>query len=354
MSIEIQLQIEDNSIITHFLKESPDIKSKMIYLGYTLYKDCKQIISGWDKSDYHQQVSDLQEKINQQNKQMDRVTSSHVEELTQLTQDVKQRTIAKYQVEMNELKDKSKLLQEELDSVRTTLSKQHQDTLEEKMDTLRAMYEDKLQQERDKVLKYITISENSSVKGQQGEEYTFHQLNLLFPKYQVEDTHHTDARGDFLVQKETCNMMVEAKQYQRNVPLVEIEKFHRDMVLESNKDIHCGVLISLDSGICAKDDFHMEFIGEKPIIYLHHTRNQMYHIRLAFTIFEIMLRQDNLHTKMESAVTVFKGLAKKLKRSYNKQKTTIDKYRAEQLKMITEQQEHIIELYTHIGEKIQF
>ena len=31
MSIEIQLQIEDNSIITHFLKEPHDIKSKMKY-----------------------------------------------------------------------------------------------------------------------------------------------------------------------------------------------------------------------------------------------------------------------------------------------------------------------------------
>ena len=63
MSIEIQLQIEDNSIVSSFLKETPDIKSKMIYLGYTLYQDCKQIISGGDKSDYHKQVSDLQEKL---------------------------------------------------------------------------------------------------------------------------------------------------------------------------------------------------------------------------------------------------------------------------------------------------
>ena len=226
--------------------------------------------------------------------------------------------------------------------------------MDKKIEELRSHYEIKLEDERSKSLKYISVQENSSIKGQQGEEYTFHQLNLLFPKYQVEDTHHTDARGDFLVQKETCNMMVEAKQYNKNVPLVEIEKFHRDMVLEANKDIHCGVLISLDSGICAKDDFHMEFIGEKPVIYLHHTRNQMYHIRLAFTIFEIMLRQDNLHTKMESAVTVFKGLAKKLKRNYNKQKSIIDKFRADQLKIMSEQQQHIIDLYTHIGEKIQF
>ena len=73
-----------------------------------------------------------------------------------------------------------------------------------------------------------------------------------------------------------------------------------------------------------------------------------------FTIFEIMLRQDNLHTKMESAVTVFKGLAKKLKRNYNKQKSNIDKYRAEQLKIMSEQQQYIIDLYSHIGQTIQF
>lgn len=353
-TIDVQLQIEDNSILTSFLKETPDIKSKMIYLGYTLYQDCKQMISGWDKSDYHQQVSDLQEKLTQQSKQMDRLTTSHVEELTQLTHDVKQRTMAKYEVDSKEINAKCKSLQEELDSVRMTLSKQHQDTLDEKMDSLRTMYEDKLQQERDKVLKYMTISENSSVKGQQGEEYTFHQLNLLFPKYLVEDTHHTDARGDFIVHNDNCMMMVEAKQYQRNVPLVEIEKFHRDMELETNKDIQCGVIISLDSGICGKEDFHIEFIGGKPVIYLHHTRNQMHHIKLAFMLFHILLRQETLDTKMETAATVFKGLSKKLRRNYNKQKSIIDKHRAEQLKQLDEQQSYIVELYSQLGLKIQF
>ena len=115
-TIDVQLQIEDNSILTSFLKETPDIKSKMIYLGYTLYQDCKQMISGWDKSDYHQQVSDLQEKLTQQSKQMDRLTTSHVEELTQLTHDVKQRTMAKYEVDSKEITAKCKSLQEELDS----------------------------------------------------------------------------------------------------------------------------------------------------------------------------------------------------------------------------------------------
>ena len=235
-----------------------------------------------------------------------------------------------------------------------TLTKQHQNTLDEKMDALRATYEDKLQQERDKVLKYMTVSENSSVKGQIGEEYTYHQLNLLFPKYQVEDTHHTDARGDFILHNEECMMMVEAKQYQKNVPLVEIEKFHRDMQLETNKDVQCGVMISLDSGICGKEDFHMEFVGGKPVVYLHHTRNQMHHIKLAFKLFHIVLRQETLDTKLETAVTMFKALGKKLKRNYNKQKNIIDKHRAEQLKQVQEQQSYIVELYSQLGLSIQF
>ena len=354
MPIDIQLQLEENSILTSFLQESPEIKSKMIFLGYTLYQDCKQMISGWDKSDYHQQVSALQETLVQQTKQMDRLTTTHVEELGQITQEVKQRTMAKYNLEMEELHTKCKTLQEQLDSVCMTLTKQHQNTLDEKMDALRATYEDKLQQERDKVLKYMTVSENSSVKGQIGEEYTYHQLNLLFPKVQVEDTHLTDARGDFILHNEECMMMVEAKQYQKNVPLVEIEKFHRDMQLETNKDVQCGVMISLDSGICGKEDFHMEFVGGKPVVYLHHTRNQMHHIKLAFKLFHIVLRQETLDTKLETAVTMFKALGKKLKRNYNKQKNIIDKHRAEQLKQVQEQQSYIVELYSQLGLSIQF
>ncbi|OUV83347.1 MAG: hypothetical protein CBC91_00650 [Rickettsiales bacterium TMED131] len=345
--MELKTQVEPNDIYVQFLKETPEIKSKMIFLGYTLYHESKQIVSGWNNNDFQEEIRILKNKLSLLNTQ-------HSEEIADVSQQVKERTLAVYQHECKEKEEKCNLMQQQLNDMQVTLLKQHQVELENKIENLRSQYETKLEEERSKTLKYISVQENSSIKGQQGEEYTFHQLNMLFPKYNIHDTHNKDARGDFLVENDTCNMMVEAKQYNKNVPLVEIEKFHRDMVLEENKDIHCGVLISLDSGICAKDDFHMEFIGEKPVIYLHHTRNQMYHIRLAFTIFEIMLRQDNLHTKMESAVTVFKGLAKKLKRNYNKQKSNIDKYRAEQLKIMSEQQQYIIDLYSHIGQTIQF
>ena len=80
----------------------------------------------------------------------------------------------------------------------------------------------------------------------------------------------------------------------------------------------------------------------------------MEHIQLAFSLFKIILRQEGLDTNMETAIAVFKGLAKKLKRNYKKQKTILDKYHAEQLKTLLEQQEHIVELYNHVGIHMQF
>ena len=354
MLTEVKIQLEANDVFVEFLKESPETKSKMIFLGYTLYQQCKQQVCSWDKSDYQQQLQILQDKITQQSQQLTSANSRHSEELSEITHQVKERIQATYQEQINDSDEKCKQLQQQLNDIQVKLLKEHQEEMARKLDELRSVYESKLDDERNKVLKCVSIQENSSIKGQQGEEFTFHQLNLLFPKYQVEDTHSQDARGDFLVKTDKCIMMVEAKQYNKNVPLVEIEKFHRDMTLEVNKDIHCGVLISLDSGICAKDDFHMEFIGGKPVIYLHHTRDQMYHIRLAFKMFDIMLRQEGLDTKMETALTVFKALSKKLKRNYKKQKTLIDKCRAEQLKTLAEQQDHLVELYAQIGIKIDF
>mgnify|MGYP001227219726 CR=1 FL=1 len=354
MSIEIKLDIEKNDVIMDFLKESCQVKSKMIYLGYTLYNDCKKLISGWDKSDYQSQLQILQKQIDKQSNHLQNINTRHSNEISEVSQEIKERTAAKYERDIKELSMKCKSLQDELNNVRVELLKEHHIAVEDKIEGLRTQYETKLQEERDKCLKYMTVNENSSIKGQQGEEYTYNQLNLIFPKFDIEDTHSKDARGDFLVKSECCVMMVEAKQYHKNVPLVEIEKFHRDMALETNKDIQCGVLISLDSGICVKEDFHIEFIGGKPIIYLHHTRHHMYHIRLVYTLFEILLKQENLDMKIESAVTIFKNLSKKLKRNYKKQITTIDKHRAEQLNQLREQQGHITELYSQIGLNIQF
>jgi len=341
--MNLQIELEPHDILTKFANEPAAIKTKIIFLGYTLYQDSKEYLKSWTNEEFSSKLKELQEELQKRSLQFK-------EDLFTTTQEVKEKTSVKYVHEIKDLETQIQEYKRELGNIRDSM----EDKYEKRIDTLRSQYETKLETEREKYMKHMTIHENSSIKGQQGELYTFHQLNLLFPKFTIQDTHSEDARGDFLVHADNLLMMVEAKQYSKNVPLVEIEKFHRDMKIEANNDVKCGVLISLDSGICNKEDFSMEFIGGKPIIYLHHTREHMEHIRLALTMFQIILRQESLDTIMETATATFKQISKKLKRNFNKQKKQIDKFRSDQLQSLCEQQESIGELYQEMNLKIQF
>ena len=70
----------------------------------------------------------------------------------------------------------------------------------------------------EKVDKYKTQSENtlirsqnSTIKGQDGEEFTYHQLNRLFPKADITDCHKQTSRCDFIMQEADFSMMLEIK-----------------------------------------------------------------------------------------------------------------------------------------------
>ena len=50
-------------------------------------------------------------------------------------------------------------------------------------------------------------------------------------------------------------MMVDAKNYSRNVQKAEIDKFYRDIDSPANSDIQCAAFVSLKTGIAGKADF---------------------------------------------------------------------------------------------------
>ena len=361
IQIHLEIEVPTKEMITDFLKETPEIQGRMIYLGHKLYTQCKEQLQSWSQDNIEEKISNLRDKLQKMDKEKRSVIQQHKEELETMSRDVKERIHATYTRELQTLEAKNKSMSEELSSLRETMRDKHQHEIQEmreqsdqKMDTLRKQYDERLELERAKHMTQVSQENNSSIKGQFGEKFTFFELNRIFPKYEVKDCHQETARGEFLVEGDNCMMMVEAKKYHKNVPLVEIEKFHRDMTVESNSDIQCGILISLDSGICGKEDFHIEFVGEKPVLYLHHTRDQMDHIRLGWTLFQILLRQDSLDTRLETATTAFKALMKKIKRNFNQQKKSIDKHHADQLNMVAVQQMQIIELYKHMGLNMQF
>jgi hypothetical protein len=183
--------------------------------------------------------------------------------------------------------------------------------------------------------KYDTIAhreQNSSAKGRDSESFVFEHLNRMFPAAEVEDTHTTPARGDFIIRDNGLCMMVETKNYTTNVGKTEIDKFYRDMDLPANEDIQCGVFVSVRSGIAKKQDFEFEMRGGKPIIFLHNVETTMDNIRIGMNFFRMVLAQTDVDFGDKEIVTKLSGLMAVIRKESKKTKAVLDKYHAAQTK----------------------
>ena len=118
-----------------------------------------------------------------------------------------------------------------------------------------------LEKEQNRTRDISRLCDKSTDKGKHGETLVQGELNKIFPCGEVEDTHAEPHRGDFIVRNEGLTMMVEAKNYKRNVQKGEIDKFYKDIDDQRNNEYDCAILLSLSSGICNREDFR--FRGEK-------------------------------------------------------------------------------------------
>jgi len=202
-----------------------------------------------------------------------------------------------------------------------------------------------LDREKERYLQQLTISQNSTLKGQQGEEFTFKQLNLLFPSSEILDTHSETGRGDFIVRKDNIVMMVENKNYSKNVQKSEIDKFYRDLDRESNNDLQCAVLVSMHTGICGREDFEFEVRNNKPILFLHKLSSNFTNLELAFKFFKLILDQKEIDLSNKEVVGLFKNIATSIKRNFKKLKKQLDKFHSDQTETLLQNETHILDLY---------
>ena len=218
-------------------------------------------------------------------------------------------------------------------------------------DDQRAEYEDKMQKIQQKYENMMFRTQNSAIKGQDGEDYVFNQLNLLFPKAEIENTSKIDGRGDFIMREKEFVMMIENKNYSINVKKSEVDKFYRDVESPANKDVQCAVLISLNTGICNKKDFQLEIRNGKPVLFLHRVQNNMQKLILAVKFFNLIKCQKDLDLSNKEIIGNFKNFASSIKRNYNKQRNKLDKYYSDQMELIVGQETQIMELYKLVNIK---
>lgn len=135
---------------------------------------------------------------------------------------------------------------------------------------------------------------SSQFKGQCSENMLESVLNKMFPTADVTNTTATKASGDFIIRREDKPVvMIENKNYERNVNIDEVKKFLRDVT-----EHHCsGIMMSQFSGIASKPNGFIELHDSNVLIYLHNVDYSPDKIKMAVDII------DNLSAKLETIAT---------------------------------------------------
>ena len=373
----IEVYLEDNSLTKRFCGFNAKDKLYIIELGMSLFDHIKQNAHDTDSREWKDHLSRVKQ---QHTRELDslkgklelsedkyetfaqQATERAKQSVSQVEASVRQQyqeEISRYKKSIEESAQRYDALMNRYQSVNVDVGRSYQQreeivakqnqeritALEQKCDAVRREYEEKL-------TAIALRSENSTIKGQDGESFMLAQLNMLLPKWEIEDTHTAPGRGDFILRYEDMCIMIENKNYSKNVQKSEVDKFYRDIDNTANNDIQCALMVSLTTGICCKDDFEFEMRNGKPIMFLHKVRDNMNNIVLAMKFLQLVVKQsESLNLKDAEVLGGFKNLASTIKRNFTRQRSRLEKFHAEQMEALAAQEVSITSLYGLLGAK---
>ena len=349
----LTVELPDTDSTRLFASCDRERRERIVRLGMTMIDHAQECAHKWDDTNWQERVDKLRGSLNTQAEDAAVELQSAVRaaraaeracadaEATRLREDADRwRTaLADLQLEAAKAGDaKATRVQEKCDA---------------RIDQIRGEYEQRMEQLRQRLEEAQGQQLCSSRKGNRGEAHVLSQLNLLFPQAEIEDTHATPGRGDFVVRDGGLVMMVETKNYTRNVPKAEVDKFFRDLDNAGNEEFQCAVLVSLRSGVCCREDFAFEMHGDRPVLFIHNLERNYDNLMLAAKFFQLVLSaSDSVDLKSKAAEDELRTAAATLKRGYATQKTSVNRFCATQLSLIAEQQARIAQLYAALGQKL--
>ena len=366
----LEFMLPQTKVVSEFFSLPEKEKMEIIELGMFLHNKKNEKIQFLNNKEWQEkmeisekqhteQETTLKTEIKKLEQFQNELSELHRREKTEIIQQTKEteqlktkNNIERIELEKTELNKQLKNTMEDYQKLHQNLTERHDKKeedirakyedkiteLSKEKDQIRDNYEEKLLAEKQKSDAVLLRNTNSTLKGQEGENFSQHQLNCLFPKAEIEDCHKIPERGDFIFREKEFVMMVEIKNYNTNVGKKEIQKFYRDIGSESNSDVLCGVFISLTTGIANKEDLSIEFIKKKPVIFLHKLQNNMDHIILAVKFLKMLVQQEDLDCSNSEIISGLKDILSESKRNFNRQKKRIDKYYKEQRDDLLEQE----------------
>lgn len=370
---QLDLYLDANTNNKEFKILNTEDQNLVIHLGLKMFKRGLKDVQLWKNTTWEEKLESLEksknkeidilkENIKTKGEQMREMLVEQKEQLIVIKREVEGQTKCLYVDKISNLNSKIEQLESKLENEKSkawSVNESFHQQLTEKMEVLRLKEEEKrgslrkdyeqlLEKEREKYLTINKRNENSTLLGQDGENFTYHNLNMLFPKCEVVDTHDEKQCGDFKLVYNNLPLLLEVKNYSGNVLKKEITKFKRDM--EFRSEMKGGVFISLKSGICAHSDFQMEVYDGRPVIFLTHVKDNMEKIKLAVKFIETVVK-EKIDLRNEELVGSLKKLIPSIKRKWNTLKSNVENFKNKMIRDILEQESNVIEIFKTIGMK---
>jgi len=143
--------------------------------------------------------------------------------------------------------------------------------------------------------------EVSSCKGKMSENVLFNILQSLYSTAQIDIVGDQKETGDImLTRKNKPTILIENKNWSRNVIQDEVKKFIRDVEIQGC----CGLFLSQNYGIANKENFEININDGNVLLYVHEVRNDAEKIRIAidmidnfkYKLDEIIINNGNSYT----------------------------------------------------------
>ncbi len=349
----LSVELPDMPSTREFSSLAVEHRERVVRLGMEVVSHAEDCVHKWDDSAWQDRVAGLQTALKSQAEDASHQLASAVAAAKSAERACSNAEIVRLREDADRWRKELAELQLVSAHDRDAKMANMQDKWEKRADALRADYEGRLEGLRERLEEAQGRQHCSSKKGNRGEEHVLAQLNILFPQAEIEDTHTTPGRGDFVVRDSELVMMVETKNYTRNVPKAEVDKFFRDLDNPGNEDFQCAVLVSLRSGVCCRDDFSFEMHGNRPVLFIHHLEQNFDNLVLAAKFFQLVLgARDTVDLETKATQDGLRSAATALKRGYTKQRTQLNRFQTAHLALIAEQEARLVQLYGLLGQKL--
>lgn len=253
----INIPIPDNEVIFEAISNfTPEENYLMLKIGSSCLLEGRKVVANLTQKEIYQ-------KIKEETK--DEIKKIEIDLIVQreISKQTEEKISKIYEGQMEQMKKQMELMRQQIKTYESDNREQIQQEVNKAREKFELLLEEKEKQVNrlnDNYEKMITQTHKStSLKGSEGEK-TFSEYTETFKDFkgfELIDKHTQGGEGDFHLHFEEFDVLADAKNYKKKVPIEQREKIKKDLL--KNEHLHFAWLVSLNTTI---DKF-----DKSPIMY---------------------------------------------------------------------------------------